>query len=84
MKCKNSKMQGEFAMLFEGTQSNVRVYKAIKDGRQQGSLPLHSWPSYRQNTNNKKPQLFLLRGCFNTKIYRNNEVFRSALRGKYC
>jgi hypothetical protein len=32
-------MQGEIAVLFEGTRSNV--YKAIKDGRQQGSLPLY-------------------------------------------
>ena len=32
----------------------------------------------------KKPQLYLLCGSFNTKIYRNNEVFRSRLRGKYC
>jgi len=39
MKCKNCKMQGEIAMLFEGTQSNI--YKAIKEGRQQGSLLSH-------------------------------------------
>ena len=82
MKCKNCKTQGELAVLFEGIQINV--YKAIKMAGNRGAF--RHIPSVRIDKIpiTKKPQLHLLRGSFNTKIYRNNEVFRSRLRGEYC